>query len=356
MILLFSQHFGELKAEKVKLDLLDHFKDYIWPISTVLSTISFMWIYINCKERNNFDNTSKMFYLVWKPFLISSSLNQSVEKVLFDRVWDFFIFNLTYFINTWQENCTNILSQSWNILAEYYLLAKSSVVSYSEALQSKLIKLPWSSYKPTREDIKLMFDAAQHEHCPPVILVSHIIRQVDWRNSIKYLPQSNLSETLEWLSSTIIYLADKPDSFHLESLPIFMIKSDEAKKICRLLRTRTKLSSLIRKKFDINQMYFKMIRIICEVGPDICPEKQSEDTLRKHLIYMDFIYGLILDAIRSDKSILKEEGEKVTGLLRSCINDIRPSLQQGKSELCGNRVINRSFLTFLTFQTKTMSQ
>lgn len=287
-----------------------------------------MWIYVNLKEDNTFDNTSKMFYLLWKPWLVSDSSKVSVDKSLFDRMWDFFIFNLHYFLSTWNQNCTDILSQAWNFLVKFFLM-NTATETFSEGLQMKLINLPWSNYSPTQEDIKLMYDASQHEQCPPVILVSHIIRHVNWRNCIKHLPQSDLSKTMEWLASTVIFLADKPDSFHLDSLPLFLIKSEQAKEIRRHLYKRTKLSSLIYRKYDIHHMYIKMMKIICEVGPDSSPDKMSDDTRKKHLIYMDFVYGIILDAVRSDPSILKEEGDKVTGFLKSCINDIRPCLQSG---------------------------
>lgn len=53
--------------------------------------------------------------------------------------------------------------------------------------------------------------ASQHERCPPVILISHILYTVNWNNCVQFIPYQDISQAMEWLTWTIIMLVDKPE-------------------------------------------------------------------------------------------------------------------------------------------------
>lgn len=50
LLTLLLSHFSKLKEKKPRLELLQYFKLYIQSFSLFLSTLTFMWIYLNHKE------------------------------------------------------------------------------------------------------------------------------------------------------------------------------------------------------------------------------------------------------------------------------------------------------------------
>ncbi|XP_015788920.1 ectopic P granules protein 5 homolog [Tetranychus urticae] len=333
LLSLFTNHFKQIKEEKIRIDLIDYFRAYVQPFSIVLSTISLMWIHSNRKEAVAFDHVWPPLYEAWKPWLISSEISQTVDKKDFDQIWDLFICNLQYLMRIFNESSSLILSYSWRVLAEYYSSIKAlNHVVYSEAIQNKLKSLPWNYYIPSSDDIKLMYEACQHEKTPPFMLIRHILCTVNWNSCVQTISYESIPQSMEWLAYSIIYAIDKSDMLELTDLPIFMVTSEQAKSICRLLRSKLKITALIHNKSDMNKFYLRVIRVVC--GLTLSEENfrsgaLREDHKRKQIIYTETITNFLLDSIRNDPNILKDEPEKISIFLKKCLEDIIGSLNEG---------------------------
>lgn len=280
----------------------------------------------------------------------------SIDRKDFDRFWNLFVYNLQYFIHCYfgkfvklsllflnhqsflfsffaylfLDKSSLILSHSWQILAKYYTKSRTSLSSNSEQIQQKLKLLPWNRYVPTLEDIKLMFEASQQECCPPVILISHILYTVNWNSCVQSIAYQDISQSMEWLTHTIIMLVDKPEMLSLNDLPIHLMNSVKAASICRMLRHRIKLDLYLIKITDRTAMWINIIKIIC--GIEMSEESQAaqvnqNDLNIKKLIYVETFCGLITDALKSDPKFVKDNESKFINYLKSCLDDVKLSLK-----------------------------
>ena len=115
------------------------------------------------------------------------------------------------------------------------------------------------------------------------------------------------------------------------------MNSDQAKNICRMLRHRINLITLLQSRYDITHFYLKMIRVVCglTIGVEYFQSGSLRDEFRrKQIIYIDTISGMILDVARSQLNPLnseqKSEQERISEFFRNCLSDIRPSMEEGK--------------------------
>lgn len=339
--------------------MLERFQDYLNHFDIVIMTISFMWIKsIAHNYPDNHELIWSKFSALWYPWIFIRGNCQSISKNCYSLVANQFVACIRYMINKIASNGQSILRSVLLDLKDYVRSTKEVVYLELTILQRCLKCLPWASLSLLPQDIDNLASLSEQENYNVSDLVSHIIGQVNLKDSLaKIEPPELLSHSMERLATTIVIQSTYLKGLHIPSSLFGTIQVDKIERIAGLILNSMEYANL--EHSQKNRLLVNLLRAMCIKTDQQSVSSsgsialyQSVDTFNRSLIYAQFVSTYLVDLIKSHPNVLKYHKTYLYAVMDNSLQDLKilisPDVEIGKKtavyenllECCSSRSIS----------------
>ncbi|KAG9509720.1 Ectopic P granules protein 5-like protein, partial [Fragariocoptes setiger] len=331
-IKLITEFFTNVVATRTDIVLLEQYGDYTKQFILVLASFTFMWIEAtSVAYPNNQDLIWQQTFDLWKDWIFLDKCFKSIHKDDFEFVWTLYVACIQFLIENIDDSMNRVLSLIWCTFCAFIEKTRAIIYLEMSIMQRCIRQLPWNKFVMKFDDFKCLADIVHQERYNVADITSHIMLNMNWRDSIAQLGTNELSEVMEYAATSIILTASHLKGFRIP-YQLHLVSCAQAENLARIT---VKQMEFVNLEFSpTNKLLINTLRAIClnltndstlsqPSSLPSTPHSQTNDRkYRKHLIYANFISTYMTDLLTNQPSIISSHNSYVRNLIEGSLSDL----------------------------------